>query len=98
MRTLSIVRTIAYLTVLSSAANAGMPVGNGTMLNGLSANGTTRLENGSLVNINNVQVPDEVLPNLETSSMHLRKTVMSANDIQLYGAVLSQRSSGRYRS
>jgi hypothetical protein len=97
MRTLSIVRMVAYLTVLSSAANAGMPVGNGTMLNGLSANGTTRLENGSLVNINNVQVLDAVLPNLDTSSMHLRKVVLSVNDIQLYGAVLSQRSGGRYR-
>jgi hypothetical protein len=101
MRTPSIVSTLVSLTILSSAANAGMPMGNGTMLNGLSANGTQlgngTKTNGSLVNMNNMQVFDAVLPNLQTASVHLRKVVMSTKDIELYGKVLSQRSGERYR-
>jgi hypothetical protein len=101
MRTLSIVSTLVSLTVLSSAANAGMPMGNGSMLNGLSTNGTQLCNgmktNGSLVNMNNMQVLDAVLPNPHTASVHLRKVVMSTTDIVLYGKVLSQRSGERYR-
>ena len=101
MRTPLIVGALVSLTALSGISKAVAPMGDDMLLDGMSPSGTELRNdartNGSLVKFTNIRVLDAAFSNLDTASLHPRTMVVGTNDIQFYGAVLSQRSGERYR-